>query len=411
MHEFLELITLKDFFQILEENTQLKPKEIEKIDFQKSNNRIVAELIKSPMNLPPFSRSTVDGFAVRSHDTVGISQSLPGYLTVVGEVMMGEDTDIVLNPGEAVKIPTGGMLPKGADAVLMVEYTEYLNLETIEFTSSLAVGENVVNIGEDIKQGEPLLNLGHKIRPQDIGALAGLGITELKVYQKPEVTLISTGDELVSPYHTPTKGEIRDINSYSIGALLTELGCKVRYEGIVEDSYPALSETVRKNLDCDLILISGGSSVGVKDITLEVLNSLGNPGVLVHGISVKPGKPTILAVVNNLPIIGLPGHPASAWNIVTILIKPIIQKIKGEVELGLNSKHLHARLSRNLVSDRGRAEYVPVKVGLESENYLAEPIVGKSSLITTLVQADGYIIIDTFKEGLNQEEWVKVYLF
>jgi len=433
--EFLKLISPHDFFRILYENVKLSPKKMETVVFTDALHRIVARDIISPIDLPSFSRSTVDGFVVRADDTAGASEALPGYLTVVGEILIGEKAEIKLKTGQAIKIPTGGMLPSGANAVIMIEYTEYLDENTIEFTRPVAEGENVVQKGEDIKKGELLLKKGHLIRPQDIGALAGLGITEIVVFARPVVALISTGDEIVSPYVEPKPGEIRDINTYSIGALIEDMGVKIRRIGIVEDSFTELEKAIHKNLDCDLILISGGSSVGVKDMTIDVLNSLGEPGVIVHGISIKPGKPTILAVVDNLPIIGLPGHPASAWTSFNILVKPIIQILKGErrleelnrigtnVRINRGDLQIEAILSRNLVSDKGREEYIPVRIKPISDTrldsvidrgkvkYIAEPISGKSSLITTLVQGDGVIKIDTYQEGLNQGDIVKVQLF
>lgn len=421
MTEFLKLNSPEEFWKTLQEKAVITPREKERIPFTEGLNRVLAQEVRAPLSLPPFDRSTVDGFAVRSRDTAGASESLPLYLTVKGEVLMGESTGLKLGPGEAVRISTGGMVPAGADAVLMVENTEYLDERTIEFTSSVAAGENVVRKGEDISEGELLLEKGHLIRPQDIGALAGLGITEIEVFARPEVAVISTGDELVPPAAQPGPGEIRDINTYAIGAVLEDLGCRVRLVGIVEDSFNRLRKAIKDNLDCDLILISGGSSVGVKDMTVDLLNSLGEPGVLLHGVSVKPGKPTILAVINRLPVIGLPGHPASAWTITSVLVKPLVLSLRGEKALTKDYKTaifpgLEAILNRNLVSDKGREEYVPVRVKVEEESaegfrYIAEPVTGKSSLITTLVQADGFIRIDTYQEGVSKGEKVIVYLF
>lgn len=416
---FLELAAPEKFFHLLHEHCQTTPKGTEVVAFTDALHRVLACDVYSPVNLPAFDRSTVDGFAVRALDTAGASESLPGYLTVVGEVLMGQTAEVTLKPGEAVKIATGGMLPTGADAVLMVEYTDYLDSRTIEFTRPVAFLENVVKKGEDITAGARLLPRGHLIRPQDIGALAGLGILQVEVFKRPEVAILSTGDELVHPADEPALGQIRDINSYSIGAVLEEMGCRVRMLGIVEDSFDTYCQVVKDNLDCDLILVSGGSSVGVKDMTIDVLNSLGAPGVLVHGVAIKPGKPTILAALDGTPVIGLPGHPASAWTIFSILVKPIIQELKGTAtQEGSDAAiplTVEAVLSRNLVSDKGKEEYISVKLVPNSagddEQYMAEPILGKSSLITTLVQADGFLRVDTFSEGLNRGKTVKVRLY
>ncbi len=425
MSEFLDLNNPQRFWKLLAENMQVKMEKTETVNYKEGLNRVLAENIYAPENLPPFTRSTVDGFAVRAADTAGASASLPAYLEVAGEVLMGEKTDISVNSGEAVQVATGGMLPAGADAVIMVEYTEYLDDRTIETASAVAAGENVVWKGEDIKEGELLLPEGHFLRPQDIGVLAGLGIIDISVYEKPEVSIISTGDELVSPETIPTPGQIRDINSYTLGSTIENCGGIVKYVGIITDSFSHLKEAVKTSLTSDLVLISGGSSVGVKDMTIDVLNSLGEPGVLLHGISIKPGKPTILAVIGGTPVVGLPGHPASSWTITFNIVRPLIMLLAGRhlkpagdiyTDLNLTENKVQAVLARNLVSDKGREEYVPVKLILNKNNndkpkYRAEPITGKSSLITTLVQSDGFIKIDTFKEGLDNEEEVEVTVF
>jgi molybdopterin molybdotransferase len=244
-----------------------------------------------------------------------------------------------------------------------------------------------------------------------VGALAGLGITDVEVYKKPKVAVIATGDELVSPENALGAGEIRDINSYTIGETLKEVGAEIRYVGIIPDKFDFLRESIKNNLDCDLILISGGSSVGVKDMTVEVLNSLGKPGVLSQGITIKPGKPTIFAVVEGKPILGLPGHPSSSFIITQVIVKPLVEKIMGIKEKRIKC-NIKVKLSRNLDSDKGREEYVPVRLIENAEkNYIADPLVGESAMISTFVYADGYIKIDANKEGLNKEETVVVYLY
>ena len=422
MSEFLDLNELETFWDEIKLNLKDKNLEKEKIALEDSLGRICGEKIKAKENLPPFSRSTVDGFAIKARDSAGASATLPTYFEVIGEVEMGEETDLKIDEGEAVAIPTGGMLPKEADAVLMIEYTEYLDDDTIETSKAVAAGENVVLKGEDIEKGETLFNDGHRVRPRDIGAMAGLGITEFEVYKKPEVAVISTGDELVDPGEKAGPGEIKDINSYSITSLLTSYGAKTKRVGIVKDEFDLLKNSVKNNLDSDLVLISGGSSVGIKDMTIKILNSIGEPGVLLHGLSIKPGKPTILAMIDGTPVIGLPGHPASAWTVTRILLKPIIQFLIGEIEaeeIGrINEKSsknnfdysFKAELTRNVVSDKGREEYIPVRLFKENEKLKAEPILGKSSLITTLVNGDALIRIDTYEEGKNKGEMVKVEL-
>ncbi len=423
MSEFLELNDLEVFWDKIRTYLNKKNLKTEIIDIEDSLGRICAEDIKAEVNLPPFSRSTVDGFAVKADDTAGASATLPVYLDIIGEVKMGEETNLELNAGQAAGMPTGGMIPEGADAVLMIEYTDYLDESTIETARAVASGENIVVKGEDIEKGEKLFDRGHIIRPRDIGAMAGLGITEISVYKKPEIAVISTGDELVDAGEKAGPGEIRDINSYSITSLLKAHGVQTKKVGIVKDEFDLLKEAVENNFNSDLVLISGGSSVGVKDMTIDLLNSLGEPGVLLHGLSIKPGKPTILAIINDTPVIGLPGHPASAWTVSRVLLKPIIKFLLGEIkaknigrEVSKGKKEnyeyiFEAELTRNIVSDKGREEYIPVKLWeKEKGEFLAEPIVGKSSLITTLVRGDALIKIDTFEEGKNKGDKVKAEL-
>lgn len=422
MAEFLALNKLEDFWDKIKTNLKQKEftKEIVKLD--QSLGRVCAKNIKAKENIPPFSRSTVDGFAVKAKDSAGASATLPTYFEVIGEVEMGEKTELKLKTGEAVAIPTGGMLPEGADAVLMVEYTDYLADNTIETNRAVAAGENLVLKGEDIAKGEELFKSGHRIRPRDIGAMAGLGITEISVYGKPEIAVISTGDELAAPGEEVGPGQIKDINSYSISSLLNSYGVLTRKVGIVKDEFKLLKNAVSKNLDSDLVLISGGSSVGIKDMTINILNSIGKPGVLLHGLSIKPGKPTILAVIEGTPVIGLPGHPASAWTVTRVLLKSVIHFLLGEIkadEIGRIDKKsnnkfdfsFEAELTRNIGSDKGREEYIPVRLFKNEENKLmAEPIVGKSSLITTLVEGDALIKINTYEEGKNKGDKVKAEL-
>lgn len=440
MTEFLDLNSPRDFWKILKTEAKVTPDNSELVNYTEALGRITASPIRSPEDLPAFDRSTVDGYAVKAKDTAGASESLPVYFDLIGEVLMGENCDLQINSGQAIKIPTGGMLPEGADAVIMVEHTELFAEKKIETSQAVAKGENVVIRGEDISQNELLFEKGHQIRPQDLGALSGLGITELEVYRSPKVSVISTGDEIIPPDETPAPGEIRDINSYTIGSLFEDLGARVNQVGIIGDTFEELTQAIEVNLDSDMILISGGSSVGVKDLTIDVLNSLGEPGVRLHGISIKPGKPTILAIIDQIPVIGLPGHPASAWTISNQLVKPLVKSLKGynqSIELNLGGDQTHqAVLTRNIASDRGREEYVPVRVKPCSENknmnskdkktinqqnsirckqlnsgLSAKPVLGKSSLITTLVKADGLIKIDSYSEGLPQGEIVTVNLF
>lgn len=410
MSELLQLVEIDkipDFF----EGKLAISLATEKINITKAKGRVLARDVISQIDLPPFSRSTMDGYAVKATDTYGASESMPVYLDLVGEILMGEEAEQEIKIGQAVKIATGGMLPKGADAVVMVEYTEALGEDMIEVFKSVASRENIVVKGEDITQDNLLLKQGHLLRAQDIGAFAGIGITEVEVFLKLVVTVFSTGDELVAPEQSPKLGQIRDINTYLVGSLVEETGGTVNYGGIIADNKEELKNRIGASLkNSDLVILSGGSSVGTKDLTIEVLNELGEPGVLVHGISIKPGKPTILALIDNTPVIGLPGHPASAMTVLKIIGTPIIQKLAGQ-EINQFQGSVSAKLSRNLASDKGREEYIRVKLVTEDGQLWAQPILGKSSLITTMVEADGLVKIDLGKEGLDQGEEVQVLLF
>lgn len=416
--KFLDLKSTERFWEIVEDELDVNPKKKETIKFQNSINRILAENIQSNENLPAFDRSTVDGYAVKSQDIQGVSQSLPAYLDLIGIVKMGEKTELEIQSGQAAYIPTGGMMPKGADCVVMIEQTENISDDMVEIYKTAGVGENIIKKGEEIKSGEVILNQGHRIKPRDMGVFAGLGITEFEVYKKPRVAIISTGDELIAPDKEMKFGEIRDINTYTITHLLKESGAQVTQAGIVEDTFEKIKGAIQKYLDFDLILVSGGSSAGLKDVTVDIINELGDPGVLVHGLKVKPGKPTILGKVNNTPIMGLPGHPGSAWMITNKFVLPLVKLLRGEYkadkileDIAKNQITQTAILNRNLSSDKGREEMIPVKLINDKEQITAEPLLGKSSFMRVFIKADGYLVIEAPQEGLEKGKSIDVYLF
>jgi len=387
---------------------------IEVVDIKTALHRILAEEVVAPVNLPGFNRSTMDGYAIGAEDSFGATDSLPSYLKIVGEIKMGAKPELKINPGEAVKISTGGMLPKGANAVMMLEYTEQIDDLTIEIRKSISPWENVVRENEDLKTGEIILRKGHRLRPQDIGVLAGIGKTNIKIYKKPKIAIISTGNEIIPAEGEPRIGQVRDINSYTLGACIEEAGGIPIYRGIIKDEVILLEQEIKKTIKEDkveAVIISGGSSVGVRDVTLKVLNKLGKPGVLIHGVSVKPGKPTILAIADNRPIFGLPGHPVSAMIIFDLFVRPLISRLQGG-EYNYNSvKEIEAELTCNMVSDSGREDYVRVFIYKEGERFYAEPILGKSGLISTMVRASGLIKIGLNIEGLEKGSKVMVKLF
>ena len=405
--QFFKVKTVEETFALIEE----KIPAIEQIvvrELVDALNHILAEPVVAKENVPSFDRSTVDGYAVRAKDTYGSSESMPGFLTIAGEVKMGEVPDDEVSHGTAVYVPTGGMMPKGSDSVIMIEHCEDLD-GLLNTYKQVAPGENVIRAGEDIKEGEVLLSKGTKLRPQELGALASLGITEVPVFRKLKVGYLSSGDEIV-PYQTETllEGQIRDINYLTIAGLSSEWNVDVLYGGIVRDDYEEFQQTARELYDkVDCLILSGGSSVGAKDYTTDVIQALGDPGVFVHGISIKPGKPTILALANGKPVIGLPGHPASAMIIFKLFGERILRKLKGE-KIERKPERIFAKITRNIPSSMGRADYIRVRLFENESEWWAEPIIGKSGLITTLVKSDGIVEISSEKEGVSQGEYVPV---
>ena len=304
----------------------------------------------------------MDGYAVRARDTFGASESLPAYLEVVGEVPMGQAPDITLATGQAAVAYTGGMLANGADAVVMVENTQEIDATSIEVLRPVAPGENVVQVGEDVRIGEAIVPAGHLLRPQDIGGLVALGITQVKVRRRPRVAIVSTGDEIVSPDATPGPGQIRDINTYTIAALVEQAGGVPVPMGVVKDDYEAQRQAAIEGLSqADMLVFSAGSSVSSRDMTVQVLNSLGPPGVLVHGLAHRPGKPTIIVVDEGKPAFGLPGNPVSAMIVFGILVQPTLYALTGCIQPP-QPPMVRARLTKNIPSMPGREDHVQVRL-------------------------------------------------
>jgi molybdopterin molybdotransferase len=380
------------------------------LPLHKALDYVLAEDIVVKENVPGFRRSSVDGYAVMAKDTFGSSENMPGFLNVTGEIKMGEAPEKALSAGEAMYVPTGGMLPDGSDAVIMIEHCEDLS-GLLNLYRQVAPGENVISIGEDLKEGESLVTVGTKLRSQELGALASQGITEVSVYRKPVIGYLSTGDEIV-PIETKELeiGQVRDMNGITIGSLVTEWGCEFLYAGIVKDERSELERITAEMLEkTDCLILSGGSSVGTKDYSVDVIDALGKPGVFVHGVSIKPGKPTILASANGKPIIGLPGHPASAMIIFYLFGKAILHKLQGSNSVEKNLAK--AIVTKNLPSTPGRTDFIRARLFLQDNQWYAEPILGKSSLISTLVKSEGMIEIPSKSEGVLKGDTVSVRLF
>lgn len=406
--DLFKVLTVSQAKVLLAEH--IKPLMAEKVPLLNSLGRVLAEDVRSMENIPSFARSTMDGYAVIAKDTFGASESLPAYLDIGGEVQMGQAPSGEVKGGFAWAIPTGGMLPSGADAVVMVEYTEELDERTIGVTRPVAPGENVVRKGEDISANWVVLTAGHRIRPQDLGILAAAGITEVPVHTLMKVGIVSTGDEVVSPDTVPVPGKVRDINSYALYGLVEQGGGIPKLYGIVKDNFDSLLQTLTTAAyDNDIVLVSGGSSVGARDVTSKVLDELGQPGVLFHGINIKPGKPTIGAVVDGKVFFGLPGHPVSAMVVYGLLVDPLVRW--GSYRHADREIFIRAQITRNMRSATGREDFLRVRLDIRDGELYAEPVLGKSGLISTMVKADGIARIPEGKEGVEAGEYVEVKLF
>ncbi|NPA90087.1 MAG: molybdopterin molybdotransferase MoeA [Chloroflexi bacterium] len=381
----------------------------ETIPTEDALDRVLADDLLAPHDLPMFRRSTVDGYAVAAQDTYGASPGLPAFLTVVGEVPMGRAPEVDVGVGEAVLVHTGGMIPESADAVVMLENVQQVDEESIEVFHPVAPGENVIQVGEDIRAGEPILPRGHRLRPQDLGGLMALGITQVPVARPPRVAIISTGDEVIPPDQTPTLGQVRDINSYTLSALTLRAGGHPWRLGIVPDKPEALRAALKKaQAEADIIVLSAGSSVSARDMSAEEINKLGRPGVLVHGISQRPGKPTILAVCDGTPVIGLPGNPVSAMvNFIYFAIPTIRLWLGAREERPCTVK---ARLARNIPSIPGREDWIQVRLEERDGELWAVPVLGKSNLIYTLIRSDGMFLVPLDSNGLPEGSEVEVFL-
>ena len=381
---------------------------IETIPLAGALHRIPAVPVTAPQPLPGFARSTVDGYAVRAVDTHGVSDGLPGYLDVVGAVRMGTEPDVAVGPGTVVSMPTGGVLPPGADAVVMVEYTQEAMPGTIEVVRPVAAGDGVVRADEDAAAGAELVPAGRPLRAQDLGMLAAAGVTRVAVHARPRVTIFSTGDEVVPPDTAVLRpGQVRDASSIALAALVIESGGEPRQGGIVPDDPAALTGALRAALDTsDVIVISAGSSVGARDETAAAVGRLGQPGIWCHGLAIRPGKPTLLADCAGVPIIGLPGNPRSALVVFRLIGMPLLRLVGGCTSQPAEPV-VRARLGRDMPSATGRLDVVQVRL----HEGIATPIFGLSALLSVMVAADGYVIVPEEATGLDSGTEVEVTLY
>lgn len=408
MNNFL---TLKSVDEILDIVRQALPTEAETLPLADCFGRVLAHPFTAPHDLPGFVRSTMDGFAVRSKDMFGASEGLPALLDYLGECPMGETPSISIKSGQTARIWTGGMLPEGADAVVMLEYSREAGQNQVELTRPVAPLENVIGADEDAAKGDLLIPAGRLIRPQELGLLAGFGIQETAVYRKPRVAIISSGDEVVPVNVDPKPGQVRDINSYTLSALALAAGAEAKCMGIAGDTQQAVKSLVEEALDwADIVMVSGGSSAGQRDYTVHAFEAAGAE-ILAHGVAISPGKPLILAQKGRKHLWGMPGHVASALVCAEVFIRPLIHRFSGLEAAPVWKKSRQAILGRAVASAQGRRDYirVSVKPGAEGELPEAWPVMGKSGLITTLVEADALVVCTEDKEGLYAGQTVDLH--
>ena len=377
-----------------------------------AGGRYLAKTIQSPEDVPGFNRSTVDGYAVIARESFGSSESIPAMFELAGEVLMGKIAPPI-STGQCFMVHTGGMLPDGADAVIMLEDTE-VSGHLVNCFRQVAPGENVIHRGEDLKNGATALEAGQLLRAPEIGLLASIGVTEVSIHRQPQIGFFSSGDELISyKLGQLGPGQIRDSNAPALLRLATQFGARFKYGGILPDDFEVFMEKSKAMLEeVDFLVFSGGSSVGSRDFTARTMQELGNPGLLIEGIAIQPGKPTLLAKCNHKPVLGLPGHPVSALNIFSIFGRAIIDQLAGRVQERL-SPSLKINLARNVASRTGRTDYVRIKLKRDeiSGELSAVPVFGRSGMLRTLAEADGLLVVPPEKEGLSTGEIVEVFLW
>jgi molybdopterin molybdotransferase len=397
MNRFLTVVPVEEAIRTLR---SLAPRpSTETVPLTGSLHRVLADDARADTAIPGFDRSVVDGFALRSRDTIGASDSIPSLLQYKGRISMGESPPFTIRADECAYIPTGGVLPGGADAVAMIEYSEQME-DQVLVHRPVASGENVVRRGEDFAQGSVILPVGHFLRPQDLGILAAAGITTVTVYRAPRIGIISTGNEIIPIERSPGPGQVRDANSFMIHGFLEEHACEPRMYGILPDDPNLLHDTLSRAIrECDAVVLSGGSSKDARDISAGVIGELGE--VLIHGIALQPGKPTIIGRAGAIPVVGLPGHPASAYIVLRVLMIPLLEQMTGR---SFPPVRISAVLAENIPSPKGREDYVRVRL----ENGRAIPLFGKSGLLNTLVQSEGMVRIPAESEGLEAGITVEV---
>ncbi len=411
-----EFFTTRTVVEALREFAPARRTGGETVALASALGRVPVEPVTAPSALPGFARSTVDGYAVRPADTYGASEVLPSYLDIVGAVRMGAAPDVAVGSATAALMPTGGVLPDGADAVVMVEYTSETMPGTVEVVRPVAPGDGLVRADEDVAVGTVLIPAGRPLRPQDLGMLASAGLTTVQVHARPVAAILSTGDEVVAPETaTLSPGQVRDATASALAGLVVEAGGSPVLAGIVPDDPGALSAALRAAVaDADVVVVSAGSSVGARDGTAEAVAGLGEPGIYCHGLAIKPGKPTLLAECGGVPVIGLPGNPLSALVVFRLVGLPLVRQVAG-VTVTPAQPVVRARLGRALPSAAGRLDVV--QVALEDgpdkppDKPTATPLFGASALLSILTAADGYLVVPEEATGLDADTEVDVTLY
>ncbi|WP_099211310.1 molybdenum cofactor synthesis domain-containing protein [Thermococcus henrietii] len=397
---FLKVVPLEKALEVID-SFPLEPK-VERVPLGEALGRVLAEDIVSPINVPPFDRATVDGYAVRAEDTFMASESEPVRLKVTGEVNAGDFPDFELKPGESVYISTGAPLPKGADAVVQFEDVDRDGDEVIIYKPAYP-GLGVMKAGADIPAGKPLLKRGTRLGFKETALLSAVGLAEVPVFRKPKVAVISTGNELVLPGEELKPGQIYDINGRAIADAVRELGGEAVFLGIAKDDRESLNALIEKGVECcDIVLLSGGASGGIRDLTSSIIEELGE--VKIHGIAIQPGKPTIIGLINGKPVFGLPGYPTSCLTNFTLLVAPLLRRLIGrESEV----RKVKKKLAHKVFSVKGRRQFLPVRI----EGEKAVPILKGSGAVTSFIDADGFIEVPENVEILEAGEEVEVTFF
>lgn len=407
---FFKITRFADAFAQLQRFT-IPIEESERVHLKDSLNRILSADVRSPINVPHFERSSRDGYAVRSTDTFGAGEDKLVFLRLIGEVHIGIEADAAISKGECAKISTGAMIPKGADSVIMIEYTEEEGGDRVKVQRSTSPGENVIKVGTEFRAGDTIFRRGRKLSVFDTGALASIGLSEIDVYKKPRVSIISTGNELLDAGQRLEPGKVYDINSVALHHAVIESGGIPMDLGILPDDPIRIAEAIHSALESsDIVLISGGTSKGPGDLMLSVIQELGKPELLVHGIAMKPGKPTILSSIKGKLLITLPGYPTSALIVYYTLVDPTIRRMAHETTYTFQT--VKARTSTRFYSEIGRREFKPCRFAkTEGGISYVTPVPTGSEAIATLVDADGFVIIGEDTEFVGEDEEVEVYIF